>query len=86
MVKINLKDWSWVVRGKQRRTVIKYMDKAKIPTEIKEESGLSLNHVSRVLREFEKKGLAKCITPKEKVGRLYKLTQRGGRVRKLLKE
>ena len=77
MARVNLKDWSWIVRGKQRRAVIKHMNKTKIPTEIGKESGLSLNHASRVLREFEKKGLAKCLTPKERVGRLYKLTERG---------
>lgn len=84
MVKINLGDWSWIVRGKQRRAVIKCMDEVRIPTQISKECGLSLNHTSRVLREFEKRGLAKCLTPKEKVGRLYKLLERGDKVRQKL--
>ncbi len=82
MAKLNLKDLSWVLRGKQRRTIIKSMNGTKIPTQISKDSGLSLNHTSRVLRQFEKKGLVKCLTPREKVGRLYKLTARGESVRR----
>ena len=53
---------------------------------IKNDSGLSLNNVSDVLREFRKKGIAKCLNPKEKTGRLYKLTFKGRRVREMMKE
>lgn len=79
-------DYYWVVRGKQRRKIIKVMDKEKIPTEIKEETKLSLNNVSDVLREFKKKKIVKCLNPKEKTGRLYKLTPKGMRIRELIKE
>jgi len=40
------KDYSWVVRGKQRKKIIKVMNKPKIPTEIKENTKLSLNNTS----------------------------------------
>ncbi len=46
------------------------MGKVKIPTEIKEETKLSLNNVSDVLREFKKKKIVRCLNPKEKTGRL----------------
>lgn len=83
MVK-DIKDYAWVLRGKQRKKIINVMDKPKIPTQIKEETKLSLNNVSDVLREFRKKQIAKCINPKEKSGRLYELTIKGKRVRELL--
>ena len=80
------KDYVWVVRGKQRKKIIKVMSKPRIPTEIKEETRLSLNNVSDVLREFKKKRIVRCLNPKEKTGRLYKLTPKGMRIREMLEE
>ena len=77
-------DYYWIVRGKQRKKIIKVMGKAKIPTEIKEETKLSLNNVSDVLREFRKKKIVKVLNPKEKTGRLYKLTPKGMRIREMV--
>ena len=80
------KDYSWIVRGKQKKKIIKAMNKPKIPTQIKEETHLSLNNVSDVLREFRKKKIAKVLNPKEKTGRLYKLTLKGMRIKEMLEE
>lgn len=80
-MKINWGDYSFVVRGKQRRMIILLMDKGKTPTELKRESGLNFNNVSRVLVQFEKNKLAKCLTPNQEVGRVYALTLRGKAVR-----
>lgn len=79
-------DYSWIIRGKQRKKVIKAMNKPKIPTQIKEETHLSLNNVSDVLREFRKKKIVKCLNPQEKTGRLYKLTSKGMRIREMMEE
>ncbi len=79
-------DYYWIVRGKQRKKIIKVMEKAKIPTEIKEETKLSLNNVSDVLREFRKKKIVKVLNPKEKTGRLYKLTPKGMRIKEMVEE
>ena len=77
-----LKLYSWLVRGKQRRGIIKVVDDIKTPTQIKEETKLSLNNVSDVLRLFIKKGIVKCLNEEDKVGRLYKLTKKGEEIRK----
>ena len=79
-------DYYWIVRGKQRKRIIKVMSKPKIPTEIREDTKLSLNNVSDVLREFKKKKIVKCLNPKEKTGRLYKLTPKGMRIREMVEE
>ncbi len=79
-------DYVWVVRGKQRKKIIKVMSKPKIPTEIKEETKLSLNNVSDVLREFKKKRIVRCLNPKEKTGRLYKLTPKGMKIKEMLEK
>ncbi|MGD9276881.1 MAG: ArsR family transcriptional regulator [Candidatus Pacearchaeota archaeon] len=79
-------DYAWVIRGSQKKKIILAMNKPKIPTEIKEETKLGLNNVSDVLREFRKKKLAKCLNPKEKTGRLYKLTPKGMRIKEMIEE
>jgi predicted transcriptional regulator len=80
------KDYSWVIRGKQRKKIVKAINKPKIPTEIKEETNLSLNNVSDVLRELRKKDIVKLLNPKEKTGRLYQLTLRGIKIREMIEE
>lgn len=77
-------DYSWVVRGKQRRKIIKVLGKPKIPTQIKEDTELSLNNVSDVLREFRRKKLVKCLNPREKTGRIYRLTPKGMKIRETI--
>jgi len=82
----DLDDCSWVASGSQRRKIINVMDKnkPKIPTKIKEDTKLSLNNVSDVLRAFEKKKIAKCVTPKARTGRLYELTPKGMRIKEMV--
>ena len=79
-------DYSWIALGIQRRKVIKVLDKEKNPTQIKEETKLSLNNVSDVLRSFEKKNIVKCINPKEKTGHIYKLTTKGMKIREMFEK
>lgn len=79
-------DYYWVVRGSQKKKIIKAMNKPKIPTEIKDDTKLSLNNVSDVLREFRKKKIVKVLNPKEKTGRLYELTPKGMRIREIVEE
>lgn len=79
-------EYSWVIRGSQRRKIINSLNKPKIPTQIKEETNLSLNNVSDVLRAFKEKNIVKCVNPKDKTGRVYTLTQKGLKIRDKLKE
>jgi len=75
------KDYGWILKGSQRRKIIHVMNKAKIPTQIKDDTKLSLNNVSDVLRQFRIKGIAQCTNPKEKTGRIYELTKKGMKIR-----
>ena len=79
-------DYTWIIRGKQRKKIIKSLNKEKIPTQIKEETKISLNNVSDVLREFKKRKIALCLNPKDKTGRLYKLTPKGMRIRERMEK
>ena len=80
------KDYVWIIRGKQRKKVIKSLTRPKIPSQIKGDTKLSLNNVSDVLRAFQKKKIARCLNPKEKTGRLYELTPKGMRIREELEK
>jgi len=86
MAKISIKGYSWVIRGKQRRNIIKYIKDTDTPTQISAKSGYSLNNTSRVLNEFISKGIAKCLNPKQKTGRLYVLTNKGKAIKSKIAE
>lgn len=87
MPKVDWELYAWVVRGSQRRKVLLALEGRMIPTQIKEKTKLALNNVSDTLRAFEEKGLAKCVNPKERVGRLYELTKKGQAIKiKLLND
>lgn len=78
------KDYSYAIRGKQRRTVLKMADTPMTVTEIKEKTNLSLAETSRAIRNLAKHSLARCINPDDILGRVYELTKRGKVVRKEL--
>ena len=86
MVKIIVKELSWVKRGKQRREIIVKLKGYQTPTEVAKKSGYSLNHTSRVLNEFKKHGLVTLINPEERTGRLYELTPTGKTIKDALRE
>ncbi len=89
---INLKLYSWVVRGRQRIAILKAMSKPQTVTETCKKSKhynekISLNNASDVMRSFTRKGLAICLNGHERTGRLYQLTESGEEIRtELLKE
>lgn len=88
----NLGLYSWLMRGKQREAIIRVMDRPKMPSRICREAKefnekISLNSTSDILRSFVEKGIALCLNPSEKVGRLYELTKKGRILReKILKK
>ena len=84
--KKKVSDYVWVVRGSQKRKIIKSLNKAKMPSQIRKDTKLGLNNVSDVLREFRKRKLVELENPDDKTGRFYKLTPRGFRVREKVEE
>ncbi len=84
MQKEDIKLYSWVIRGSQRREIIKVMDGVLTPTQIRKLTGFGLNNTSDVLRLFVKHKIAKCLNENEKLGRLYVLTEKGQKIKKSL--
>jgi len=75
------KDLSYVLRAKNRKRVISALNEPKLPSQLAEELKMHISHVSRTLNELEKAEIAECLTPEEKVGRLYGLTRKGKEIR-----
>lgn len=82
----DIKELSWIKRGKQRREIIIHLKGTQTPSEISRESKYSLNHTSKILNEFKKHRIVKILNPEEKTGRLYELTKKGKIIRDKLKD
>lgn len=79
--KIDLwKKISFIMRAKNRQTVLKTLTTPQTPASIHKKTKLSLNTVSRALRELNKEKLVVCKTPGLKIGRVYILTSLGKKV------
>lgn len=58
--------------------------KPMIPSQLSEITKENIKYVSFVLKKFVEKNIANCITPDAKTGRIYRLTEKGRRLRKRL--
>ena len=86
---MNLKLYSWVVRGSQRIITIKVMESKQRPSDItrltkKNNPKITLNTTSDTLRDFVEMKIAKCLNEEAKTGRLYILTEQGHQIKEEL--
>jgi DNA-binding MarR family transcriptional regulator len=70
---------AFVLRGKNRKTLLQALSKRKEATqaELHHTTKLYRTHVRRSLLELEYKGLVKCLNPKDRIYKLYTLTELG---------
>ena len=62
----------------KEKAVLEVMSKPKIPSEIREQSGLhSKSSISPVIKRLVASNLIYCLMPKARVGKLYGLTKKG---------
>jgi DNA-binding MarR family transcriptional regulator len=71
---------SFVKRGRVRRIVLENLSRPKTPTQLSTIIGTHRSTVSRALISLEARRLVECITPNEKMMRLYRVTSLGRRV------
>jgi len=71
---------SFVTRGKIRRKVLEDLLTPKTPTILAKDISTHRSTVSRTILALEKKRLVKCLTPEEKMGRYYELSEVGKKV------
>ncbi len=74
------KDVSYVIASKTRKAIVLKLDSPRTPTFLAKDLNINLANVSRALTELEEKGIAVCLTPKQRVGKIYSLTKKGKNV------
>ena len=77
---------SFVSRGKVRRKVLENLKEANTPTKLSQIIKTHRSTTSRAILALEKRGLVKCVTPDESMGRYYQISDRGKKILKLLGE
>lgn len=81
---------SFLLRAKNRVRVLDTLTEKKVSAQIEKQTGMYKSHVNRTLKELLEKKLIKCINPKDRSYKFYKLTIGGkkalSQVIKILKE
>ena len=78
--------FSFVMRAKNRKIILKSLITPQTPTSIREITRLNIKIISRALKELCKEDLVSCKTPKLKLGKVYVLTRKGERVIEMFKK
>ncbi|MCX9085476.1 MAG: hypothetical protein OIN87_11850 [Candidatus Methanoperedens sp.] len=77
---------SFVNRSRIRKSLIQNIEEPHTPTELSEIIKNHRSTLSRAILELEKKGLVKCITPNEKMGRYYQISDEGRKILEIIKK
>ena len=81
-----IKTISYIKRSKNRTKIVLIIGKNfKMPSEIAREMGFNISQISAILSDLKKEDIVVCINEEEKVGRLYKLTEKGLNAYKTIK-
>jgi DNA-binding MarR family transcriptional regulator len=81
MAKDEWNHYGYVLASEYRKVILRALaEKPKTPKQIADETKYNLSHVSRSIRQLEKRSLIKCLTPKRRKGKLYGLTDNGFRI------
>ena len=70
-------DVSYVIASKTRKAILLRLETPRTPTFLAKDLGINLANISRALTELEKKNTVVCLTPEQKVGKIYSLTKKG---------
>lgn len=80
-----LKLKGYIEASTYRTKVIKALHKApQMPTKIAKDTGIRPNHISMTLNQLKNKQLIKCINEEARKGRIYKLTETGKEIQKII--
>lgn len=77
---------SFVNRSRIRKSVIENFEEPHTPTELSKIIKTHRSTVSRAILELEKKCLVKCITPNEKMGRYYQISDEGRKILEIIRK
>lgn len=68
---------SYVIASKTRKSILPRLETPRTPTFLAKDLSINLANISRALSELEGKNIVTCLTPKQKVGKIYSLTKKG---------
>ena len=69
---------AFILRGKNRKLILeKLKGGEKTQAQLYHETGLYRTHIRRTLMELEEKELVKCLNPKDRIYKMYVLTNKG---------
>ena len=75
---MDVEEYSWVKASDYRESILLSLeDKPRTPKELSEMTEYYLSHVSNVLSDLDDHGLAECLTPEKRKGRLWAATDEG---------
>lgn len=82
-----IKSVSYIKRSRNRTKIILMLsENFKMPSEIAREMDLKISQISGILSDLKKEEIVECINEEEKVGRLYRLTNKGKKAYEIIKE
>ena len=72
---------AFIKRAKNRNTILQLLaEKKKSQAELHHESRMYRTHVRRTLIELQKRKLVKCLNPKDRIYKIYQITNLGKEV------
>lgn len=75
---MDVEEYAWLKASDYRENVLLTLaDKPRAPKEIAEETEYYLSHVSNTLADLQDHGMAECLTPDRRKGRLWATTEKG---------
>lgn len=82
-----IKSISYIKRSRNRTQIVLILGtNFKMPSEIARDMDLRISQISAILSDLKKEDLVECINEEEKVGRLYRLTEKGKNVYNIIKK
>ena len=78
---VNEKQWNlikFIIKSDYRLDVLNFLSKKKsTPLKLSSEINLSINQISNILKGLMNRELIRCLTPQQKKGRIYEITEIG---------
>lgn len=72
--------YAWLKRGNRRRDVLRVIASSNTPltvNEIKTKVKIAIAQASFTVKELLDKKMIECLNPKDKIGRIYRITREG---------
>jgi DNA-binding MarR family transcriptional regulator len=91
MGNVSVNDFNWdlygfVVASRYRKIIVESLyRRQRTPSQLAKECGIPLTRVSNTLTELVVKEIVECLTPNQRKGRIYKLTEQGRKIAETMK-